>query len=258
MVLAEATCSVSTISRVATGPVQPSGPGPASTALASASGSTFGPSSERATLPCSRATPTITARAGGRLDPAAGAAAARDVTTRMRALPAVAGVGTPIDSADGTAVLVPVTMRGEQVAAKAELPRLLAVTDAVGAAHSDLTVAETGGASIGAGTDRQRGSDLALSEEITLPLTPAQPVHRGPEWTINSPVSSAEGEGAWSRPGPDADAASVQSAGDGRRAEPHPDHVVRLPGVGARGAGRLRLLVRCRGGFGCRVGSGGR
>jgi RND superfamily putative drug exporter len=47
----------------------------------------------------------------------------------------------------------------------------LNTTAAVGHDFPGLTVRETGNASIGAGNNTQRGSDLALSEEITLPVT---------------------------------------------------------------------------------------
>jgi RND superfamily putative drug exporter len=113
----------------------------------------------------------ITAKGGGRIDRAESQAAATDLVARMRALPAVAKVGTPARSTDGNAVEVPVTMAGEQVAAKKHLPALLAATAAVQSAHPDLRVAETGDASIGKGTDDQRSSDLLRSETITLPVT---------------------------------------------------------------------------------------
>jgi RND superfamily putative drug exporter len=112
----------------------------------------------------------ITAPDGKPVDQAA-AAAATDIANRMRALPEVAAVAAPARSADGTALQVAVTMTGDQVAAKSHLAPLLAITNSAQSAHPDLRIAETGDASIGKGTDQQRGNDLLLSESITLPVT---------------------------------------------------------------------------------------
>jgi RND superfamily putative drug exporter len=113
----------------------------------------------------------ISAHGGGTLDQAAGDAAAQDLVRRMRALPEVSGVAAPVRSTDGTTVMVAITMKGEEVAAKSHLAPLLAATSAVQSAHPGLTVAETGDASIGKGNDQQRGNDLLLSERLTLPVT---------------------------------------------------------------------------------------
>ncbi|GGP87495.1 membrane protein [Streptosporangium pseudovulgare] len=112
----------------------------------------------------------IHARSGA-LDRRAATAAARDVTARMRKLPEVEGVAAPAVSADGTMLLVTVTMKGAELEGKSHVDRLLEQTAQVQRSHPDLIVEETGNASIGKGVDKQRGDDLALSETITLPVT---------------------------------------------------------------------------------------
>ncbi|WP_431893957.1 MMPL family transporter [Nonomuraea sp. bgisy101] len=97
--------------------------------------------------------------------------AARELTARMKALPEVHGVASPVRSADGSALLVSVTMKGAELDGKAKVAALTAQTDAVQRAHPALRVEQTGTASIGKGVDRQRGQDLALSEAITFPVT---------------------------------------------------------------------------------------
>ena len=113
----------------------------------------------------------ITAPDGGALDAAAAGRAVRDLTERLRGLPDIAEVSDPVPAADGTAVLVTVTMAGEQVVAKKHLGGVLAAVDAVQAGEPHLSIAETGDAGIGLGTDQQRADDLLLSEAITLPVT---------------------------------------------------------------------------------------
>ena len=114
----------------------------------------------------------ISANAGA-LDPAQALAAGRDAAQRMRALPEVAAAAAPVLAADGHAALVVVTMKGDQVTASNPklITPLLNETAAVQRDFPGLRVQETGNASISAGNNTQRGSDLALSEEITLPVT---------------------------------------------------------------------------------------
>ncbi|MFC0432502.1 MMPL family transporter [Kutzneria buriramensis] len=109
--------------------------------------------------------------ASGHDAPATGPAAAREITDRMRALPAVASVADPIRSADGSALVVPVTMKGDDKVAGAKLPTLLDQTAAVQAAHPELRVSETGTVSTGQAPGQQLGHDLVRAEMITLPVT---------------------------------------------------------------------------------------
>ncbi|MFF0157906.1 MMPL family transporter [Streptomyces sp. NPDC005263] len=114
----------------------------------------------------------ITARPGtGRLDLNAAEAAARDVADRMRGLPEVRSVATPVRAANNTAVRVDVTMKGPELEGKKHVDALLAQTEAVRKANPGLRVEETGSPSIGKGVDKLRGDDLSRTEMIALPVT---------------------------------------------------------------------------------------
>lgn len=112
----------------------------------------------------------VSARSGA-LDRQAAESAARAVAARMRKLPEVEGVAEPRTSGSGKVLMVQVTMRGPELDARKHVGPLRAQTAAVQKAHPDLLVEETGSPSISKGVDAQRGSDLALSEAITLPVT---------------------------------------------------------------------------------------
>ncbi|MBO1335651.1 MMPL family transporter [Streptomyces sp. VRA16 Mangrove soil] len=105
------------------------------------------------------------------LDRSLGAAVARDVAARMRALPEVRSVAAPVWSKDGRAVRVDVTMKGAELDGKKHVDPLRAQTAAVQKAHPQLRVEETGGPSISQGVDKLRGSDLSRTELIALPIT---------------------------------------------------------------------------------------
>ncbi|MFF1376046.1 MMPL family transporter [Streptomyces sp. NPDC058308] len=104
-------------------------------------------------------------------DKAAAAAAAKDVTARMKALPEVASVAPPVRSADGRVLRVQVELHGSEQDDQKNVPPLQAETEKVAKAHPDLVVEETGDASVSKGVDDQRGKDLQFSEAITLPIT---------------------------------------------------------------------------------------
>lgn len=112
----------------------------------------------------------ITARSGS-LDRAAADRAATDVSARMRVLPEVSSVAEPVVSPNGQAVMVKVTMKGDQRYASQFVKPLQAQTAEVQKANPDLVVEETGKGSTGKGLSDQRSADLALSEGITLPIT---------------------------------------------------------------------------------------
>ncbi|MFE6871983.1 MMPL family transporter [Kitasatospora sp. NPDC057692] len=109
--------------------------------------------------------------ASGKLDATAAAAAAQDVTERMRALPEVAEVAAPVRSQDGEALRVPVVLKGPELEGRKSVVPLLEQTAKAQAAHPGLIVEETGSPSISKGVNEQRGKDLALSERLTLPVT---------------------------------------------------------------------------------------
>ncbi|WP_079036823.1 MMPL family transporter [Streptomyces silaceus] len=119
-----------------------------------------------------RPTEQVLIRAGsGPLDEAAAAAAAKDVTARMKALPEVVSVAAPVRSADGRVLRVPIELDGPDQEAKKNVVPLQAVTEKIAEAHPDLVIEETGSASVSKGVNDQRGKDLAFSEAITLPIT---------------------------------------------------------------------------------------
>jgi RND superfamily putative drug exporter len=113
---------------------------------------------------------TISARSGS-LDESAAAAAVADITDRMHQMPAVEGVAPPVRSANGAMLLVEVTMKGPDLAAKKQVAALHEQTDQVQQRHPALLVEETGSVSISKGVDQQRSDDLALTEALTFPVT---------------------------------------------------------------------------------------
>ncbi|MFV2172157.1 MMPL family transporter [Actinomadura sp. LOL_016] len=109
--------------------------------------------------------------AAGRLDPRAARAAAADVVRRMAALPEVESVGRPVPAPDRTAVLVPVTMRGDTEHADLSVDPLLAQSAAVQDAHPGLRVEQVGTGSTAKGLTETLGEDFERAEYISLPLT---------------------------------------------------------------------------------------
>ncbi|WP_369372735.1 MMPL family transporter [Promicromonospora sp. Populi] len=113
----------------------------------------------------------ITANGNDQLDAAAAERAANDVRRRMEALPAVTSVAEPAWSADRTALLVDVTLRGDNETAEDDVAGLLEQTAATQAAHTDVTVEQTGGASMSNEVDESMGQNLLRTEAISLPVT---------------------------------------------------------------------------------------
>ena len=112
----------------------------------------------------------ITARSG-RLDQAEAQAAAKDAAQRMRGLKEVKEVGDPVPSRDGNALLLPVTMAGDEETASDNVGKLLDQTAAVQQQHPDVRVEEVGGRSISKGINDQVAGDLTKAEFISLPVT---------------------------------------------------------------------------------------
>ncbi|MEY7974811.1 MMPL family transporter [Streptomyces pilosus] len=114
----------------------------------------------------------ITAKPGtGKLDVAAAASAAADISARMGKLPEVLSVTDPVRSTDHTAVRVTVTMKGPELEGKKHVDPLIEQTAAVQQAHPGLRVEETGSPSISKGVEKLRSDDLARTEVIALPVT---------------------------------------------------------------------------------------
>ncbi|MFF9012249.1 MMPL family transporter [Streptomyces sp. NPDC014870] len=100
------------------------------------------------------------------------AAAAEEIRRRMAALPAVESVAAPVVSAaHPETVRVAVTLRGDRETAKKDVGTLLAETAAVRRAHPDLTIEQTGSASISVAVNDKQGQELRRTEMISLPVT---------------------------------------------------------------------------------------
>ncbi|MDX6221922.1 MAG: putative drug exporter of the superfamily [Frankiales bacterium] len=112
----------------------------------------------------------ITARSGS-LDPAAAEAAADDATSRFRSIAQVTAVDPAVTSADGRAVLVPITMAGDPDTASDRVAPLQTVTAAVQQAHPSVRVEEVGGASLDKAISATLGGDLHQAELISIPVT---------------------------------------------------------------------------------------
>ncbi|HEY9368572.1 MMPL family transporter [Streptomyces sp.] len=107
------------------------------------------------------------ARSGARPE-----AAAEEIGRRMKALaPVVAHVAAPVRSADGSALRIAVTLRGDRETAKKDVDALLAETAAVRAGHPELRIEQTGSASISVAVNDKQGQDLQRTELISLPVT---------------------------------------------------------------------------------------
>jgi RND superfamily putative drug exporter len=102
----------------------------------------------------------------GRLDTAAARQALDQVTHRMRGLPQVARVGSPVTSADGSAMTVQVTLRHD-----ADAQPLLDATAAVQHLHPGLRVEEVGSVSMDDAVNAQVSSDLSAAATYSLPVT---------------------------------------------------------------------------------------
>lgn len=112
----------------------------------------------------------VTARSGA-LDRQTATAAVGEITEQMKALPPVAEVGAPVWSKDGTAVLVPVDLKGDADDAADNIDQLLDKTAKVQSDHPGLRVEQFGGASVDKGIWKQVGDDLARAEKLSLPVT---------------------------------------------------------------------------------------
>lgn len=103
----------------------------------------------------------------GDLDTAEARTAADELATRMRDVTGVAGVGDPVTSPDGSALLVPVGLTSEEV----DPAPLQAVTDTVQDAHPGLVVAQAGDVTLDAAIDERVAQDLRSAELTSIPIT---------------------------------------------------------------------------------------
>ena len=112
----------------------------------------------------------VTAKSG-QLNRQAATAATTEVTREMKALDPVAEVGAPVWSKDGTAVLVPVNLKGDADDAADNVQQLLDKTAKVQQDHPGLRVEQFGGASVDKGIWAKVAEDLGRAEKLSLPIT---------------------------------------------------------------------------------------
>ncbi len=103
----------------------------------------------------------------GALDAADAQAAAAELTTRMAGLEGVAGVGDPVTSADGSAVLVPVELTSDEV----DADPLVAASAAVQDDHPGLRLSQAGDVTIDDAVNDRVAEDLHSAELFSLPIT---------------------------------------------------------------------------------------
>jgi len=113
----------------------------------------------------------VQTRAGGPLGPD-GTAAAADVAAALAGVEGVAAVGDAVPSADGTALLVPVTLASdEDEPAQDAALAVVREVEGVQADHPDLRLASAGSASLDATLGEQVDEDFRRAELLTLPVT---------------------------------------------------------------------------------------
>jgi putative drug exporter of the RND superfamily len=112
----------------------------------------------------------ITARSG-QLDHAEATQAASDIAAQMADVPGVAQVERPVWSADGEALLLPITLDKNVVDRDVDVGPMLDVTDAAQDDHQNLAIDEAGALSVNDAINTRVGEDLAKAEGLSLPIT---------------------------------------------------------------------------------------
>ncbi|WP_194839938.1 MMPL family transporter [Aeromicrobium yanjiei] len=107
----------------------------------------------------------------GALDVERATGVAEQVKATTANLDGVADVGAPIVSERRDAVLVPVTMTGDEDDAADHVGALIAATAQAQKAHPDLTIQQAGEASLDHGINDKVSEDLASAEMLSLPVT---------------------------------------------------------------------------------------
>ncbi len=107
----------------------------------------------------------------GTLDKNAATAAVTDAANRMRARSDVSKVEGPVPSADGTALMLIVSLAGDPSTADERVQPLLDATAAIQRDHPEVRVEEVGFPSIGKSLSDTIGKDFQRAELISLPVT---------------------------------------------------------------------------------------
>jgi putative drug exporter of the RND superfamily len=112
----------------------------------------------------------ITAPAGG-FDQDRAQSAAEQVSEAATDVKGVSNVGPPVWSEKRDALLVPITMSGDDDAAADHVGALLKATAQVQKANTALDIEQAGAASLEAGINDKVGKDLGSAESMSLPIT---------------------------------------------------------------------------------------
>ncbi len=107
----------------------------------------------------------------GRLDLASARAAATEAAAELKGLAQVASVGGPVMADDRSAIMLTVTMSGDQDTASDRVDAIQRVTDHVAKDNPQLRVEEAGDASIDKGVNDEVSGDLGKAENLSLPIT---------------------------------------------------------------------------------------
>ncbi|MDX6250759.1 MAG: putative drug exporter of the superfamily [Kribbellaceae bacterium] len=109
--------------------------------------------------------------AGAPLNRAAATKVMNQLSQKMKGVDAVSNVGQPVWAENGRAALLPIELKGTADDAADNVDKLLAATADAQRAHPDLSIEQTGSASLDKGIWKQVGSDLARAEKLSLPIT---------------------------------------------------------------------------------------
>ncbi|MET7699164.1 MULTISPECIES: MMPL family transporter [unclassified Streptomyces] len=107
----------------------------------------------------------------GKLDADRARAAAEDAAAALKSEKGVASVGAPVPAPDGSALLVPVTLKGDPETAADRVQPLLDKVAATQRAHHDVRVELVGAGSIKAGLNDLLEKDLGRATVLSLPVT---------------------------------------------------------------------------------------
>ncbi|WP_133980552.1 MMPL family transporter [Kribbella voronezhensis] len=107
----------------------------------------------------------------GPLNKAATTAAINQLRQKLTAIDAVGKVDEPVWAENGKAALLPIELKGTPDDAADNVDKLIAATAEVQRAHPELSINETGEASLNKGIWKRVGADLASAEKLSLPIT---------------------------------------------------------------------------------------
>ncbi|MGW7085426.1 MMPL family transporter [Streptomyces sp. NPDC054871] len=107
----------------------------------------------------------------GNLDMDKARAAAKDTVAELKGLKGIASIGEPVAAPDRSALLVPVTLKGDPETAADRVQPLLDKVDKARQAHTDVRVELVGAGSIKAGLNDMLGKDLGRATGLSLPVT---------------------------------------------------------------------------------------